>query len=99
MCSSDLDHAGVAMRDRIGINNICWASDFPHSVGDWPYSRETCERNFKGVPDHDRKKMEALNAAYISGLITAAEREKQANEPRTVPAVLKVPARGERRSA
>ena len=93
------DHVGVANRDRIGINNICWASDFPHSVGDWPYSRETCERNFKGVPDSDRKRMEALNAAYISGLITAAEREKQANEPRTAPAVLKVPARGERRSA
>lgn len=93
------DHAGVAMRHRIGIDNICWASDFPHSVGDWPYSRETCERNFKGVPENERRKMEALNAAYISGLITAEERERQSTEPRSAVPLLKVPERGARRSA
>ena len=33
------DHAGVALRHSIGINNVCWANDFPHSVSDWPWSR------------------------------------------------------------
>ena len=91
------DQAGVALRHSIGIDNICWASDFPHSVGDWPYSRETCERNFKGVPETDRRRMEALNAAYVSGLITRQERERQATEPRSSVPLLKVGARGSRR--
>ena len=93
------DHAGVALRHSIGINNICWASDFPHSVGDWPFSRETCERNFKGIPESDRRRMEALNGAFISGLITKEERERQANEQRSSVPLLKVPDRGARRSA
>ena len=93
------DHAGTAMRHSIGIDNICWASDFPHSVGDWPYSRETRERQFKGVPDSDRRKMEALNIAAQLGIISKDEKEKQAREPisRKVKS-MKLPARGERRS-
>ena len=68
-------------------------------MGDWPFSRETCERNFKGIPESDRRRMEALNGAYISGLITKEERERQANEQRSSVPLLKVPDRGARRSA
>ncbi|MEI6723726.1 MAG: hypothetical protein WCO67_23425 [Betaproteobacteria bacterium] len=43
--------------------------------------------------------MEALNGAYISGLITKEERERQATEQRSSVPLLKVPERGARRSA
>lgn len=93
------DHAGVALRQRIGIDNICWASDFPHAVGDWPYSRETRERQFKDVPGPERRKIEALNLACLLGLITAAEKEAQSLEPLSGQVrPLKVAGRGERRA-
>lgn len=93
------DHAGVALRHRIGIDNICWASDFPHAVGDWPYSRETRERQFKDVPGPERRKIEALNLACLVGLVTPAEKEAQSLEPlATAVQALKVAARGERRA-
>jgi predicted TIM-barrel fold metal-dependent hydrolase len=93
------DHAGVALRHSIGIDNICWASDFPHSVSDWPFSRETRERQFKGVPDQDRRKMEALNIAAQLGLITKEEKEAQSLEPITPDAPAEVADRGARRSS
>ena len=91
------DHAGVALRHSIGIDNIAWASDFPHSVGDWPYSRETRERQFKGVPRNERRKMEALNIAAFLGLISKEEKERQANASRGTAPLLKVAGRGARR--
>jgi predicted TIM-barrel fold metal-dependent hydrolase len=90
------DHAGVALRHSIGIDNICWASDFPHSVSDWPHSRETRQRLFKDVPDEERRKIEALNIATQLGLVSRDEKEKLAREPRTEP-VPEVAARGARR--
>jgi hypothetical protein len=30
------DHVGVALRNEIGIDNICWEADYPHSDSMWP---------------------------------------------------------------
>ena len=76
------DHAGVALRHSIGLNNICWASDFPHSVSDWPYSREVRERLFNKVPGNERVQIEALNILVQLGMMTKEERAKQSSEPR-----------------
>ena len=93
------DHAGVALRHAAGLDNICWASDFPHSVSDWPYSREVREREFGGIPDDERRKIEGLNLVAHLGLISKEEKEKQAREPRAQANIklLKVAGRGERR--
>jgi predicted TIM-barrel fold metal-dependent hydrolase len=93
------DHAGVALRHSIGIDNICWASDFPHSVGDWPHSRETRERQFVGLPDDERRKIEGLNIAAQLRLITPEEKIRLAAVPRGEEALEApvVSARGERR--
>lgn len=93
------DHAGIALRHSIGLDNICWASDFPHSVSDWPYSREVRERQFKGLPDDERRKIEGLNLVAHLGLISREEKERQAREPRpqTNVELLKIAGRGERR--
>jgi len=35
------DPVGLAMRDRIGVENICWELDYPHSEAPWPHSAES----------------------------------------------------------
>jgi predicted TIM-barrel fold metal-dependent hydrolase len=76
------DHAGIAARHAIGVDNICWASDFPHAVGDWPYSRETRERQLKDVPDDERRKIEGLNIAAQLRVITAEQKHDESLLPR-----------------
>lgn len=92
------DRIGIKNRHDIGIDNICWASDFPHSVGDWPWSREVVARQMADVPSEDRRRIHALNVLVQFGVITADEREVLAKEP-VVPDPLEVPARGARRIA
>jgi predicted TIM-barrel fold metal-dependent hydrolase len=74
------DHAGVRLRDMIGVDVICWASDFPHSLSDWPWSAETRARQFRDVPADERRKMEALNLLVQLGMMSHEERAQAANE-------------------
>lgn len=30
------DHVGVQLRNAVGIDNICWEADYPHSDSMWP---------------------------------------------------------------
>jgi hypothetical protein len=34
------DPIGLALRDEIGIDNICWEQDYPHSDSSWPNAPE-----------------------------------------------------------
>ncbi|MET0802771.1 MAG: amidohydrolase family protein [Acidimicrobiales bacterium] len=34
------DPIGMALRDEIGIDNICWEQDYPHSDASWPTAPE-----------------------------------------------------------
>jgi predicted TIM-barrel fold metal-dependent hydrolase len=58
------DPVGVALRDRIGIGNIAWEADYPHSDSMWPNAPEELEAVFagNGVPDGDVAKMTHANA-------------------------------------
>lgn len=62
------DRVGVLMREFIGIDNLMWASDFPHSDSTWPNSRAVIERDFKGVPDSERRRIVSENAARVYGI-------------------------------
>jgi predicted TIM-barrel fold metal-dependent hydrolase len=58
------DHVGVQLRNMIGIDNICWEADYPHSDSMWPGAPEQlyevlCEHN---VPDAEVNKMTYENA-------------------------------------
>ena len=50
------------MRHEIGVENIMWSSDFPHSECDWPHSIDVIEEAMVGVPDDERYKIVAGNA-------------------------------------
>ncbi|MGH9342976.1 MAG: amidohydrolase family protein, partial [Terriglobia bacterium] len=62
------DRVGVVTREFIGVGNLMWASDFPHSDSTWPRSREVIERDFAGVPEDEVRKIVADNAATVYGL-------------------------------
>ena len=47
----------VAVGHEIGLDNIMWESDFPHSTSTFPESRQFVDRCLKGVPDAERKQL------------------------------------------
>lgn len=48
------DRAGILMRDLPGAGNIMWSSDYPHSETTFPHSADVIERDFAGLPEHER---------------------------------------------
>lgn len=52
-----VDTVGMDLRHRLNVDHLMWSSDYPHSGCDWPNSRITIERNFRGVPRAEVKKM------------------------------------------
>lgn len=56
------DEAGVKARHDIGVDNITWECDYPHSDSFWPQSRKRAEAVFADVPDEEVHKMVELNA-------------------------------------
>ncbi len=51
------DSVGVEQRHRMNVDQIMWSTDYPHSGCDWPDSRLTLERVFRGVPKVEVRKM------------------------------------------
>jgi predicted TIM-barrel fold metal-dependent hydrolase len=56
------DPAGVAQREQVGLETICWEADYPHSDSTWPVSPERLMRSMGGVPDEDINAITHLNA-------------------------------------
>jgi predicted TIM-barrel fold metal-dependent hydrolase len=56
------DPTGVAVRDRVGIDSICWEADYPHSDSTWPTSPEMLMKSMDGVSDSDIAKISHANA-------------------------------------
>jgi len=61
------DRAGVLTREMIGVDNLMWGSDYPHTEGVWPFSRRQVARNFASIPDADTRKMVHDNVARLFG--------------------------------
>lgn len=72
------DPFGVEMRHRIGVDNVLWGSDFPHSAGDWPNSRRLHDELFQNVPAQERWRMTAGNAIDFFHLEHAGRRPEVA---------------------
>jgi predicted TIM-barrel fold metal-dependent hydrolase len=61
------DPVGVASRQWIGVENIMWSSDYPHTVSTWPHSQEVVARDLDGVPEDEAEKIVRTNAARLYG--------------------------------
>ncbi|MBI3918542.1 MAG: amidohydrolase [Betaproteobacteria bacterium] len=62
-----MDRVGVFTREFMGVDNLMWSSDYPHTDSTWPRSRQSIEHDFAGVAAADRVKMTCTNAAKLYG--------------------------------
>src|SRR5579859_150946 len=62
------DAFGVRNRHDIGVDNLMWATDYPHPDSTWPHSQEAIKEQFKGVPDAEMRAMIGGNAAKVYNL-------------------------------
>jgi uncharacterized protein len=51
------DRLAMQFRYYIGLDMMTWGTDFPHSVGTFPHSREILEDLFEGVPPNERRQI------------------------------------------
>ncbi len=63
------DRAGIRLRDMLGVDNLMWASDYPHTDTTWPDSKKVIDATFEGVPEAEKRKMVCDNAAKMYGFI------------------------------
>ena len=66
-CTFIDDSFGVASRHWIGVDNVMWSSDYPHTASTWPHSRNIIERDFKDVSEAEQRKIVRENAAKLYG--------------------------------
>jgi predicted TIM-barrel fold metal-dependent hydrolase len=62
------DLAGVQTRHLVGVDNLLWASDFPHHQSTWPNSQQVIAELFPPtVPEAEKRQIVAGNAARLYG--------------------------------
>jgi predicted TIM-barrel fold metal-dependent hydrolase len=66
------DVVGMEQRHFIGIDNILWESDYPHTDTSWPNSRATVEKHLGRLPEDEQRKIAFDNAQRIFRLQPAA---------------------------
>jgi predicted TIM-barrel fold metal-dependent hydrolase len=59
------DNAGIAARNVIGVDRICWECDYPHSDSNWPNSRKGIEAALAEVPDDEALRIVEFNAREL----------------------------------
>ncbi|MBM3926378.1 MAG: amidohydrolase [SAR202 cluster bacterium] len=59
------DAMGIQFRHVIGVDNLMWGSDYPHSESTFPKSLEILDRILKGVPEKERAKIAGGNTAKV----------------------------------
>ena len=59
------DAIGIRLRDVIGVDNMMWGSDYPHSESTFPRSRKISAEILAGVRDDERAKIVGGNTARI----------------------------------
>jgi len=55
----------ASRRHEIGVDNIMWGVDYPHSEGTFPYSREAMALTFCDIPTDETRAMLGLTAATV----------------------------------
>jgi predicted TIM-barrel fold metal-dependent hydrolase len=65
------DALGIRLRDVIGVDNMMWGSDYPHSESTFPRSREILSQILAGVPPDEGAKIAGTNTARVYGFETA----------------------------
>jgi predicted TIM-barrel fold metal-dependent hydrolase len=59
------DGIGIRLRDVIGVDNMMWGSDYPHSESTFPQSRKILEEILAGVPEDEQAKIVGGTTARV----------------------------------
>src|SRR6059058_2612271 len=59
------DAIGIRLRDAIGVDNMMWGSDYPHSESTFPRSRKILAEILAGVSDDEQVKIVGANTARV----------------------------------
>jgi predicted TIM-barrel fold metal-dependent hydrolase len=59
------DAIGIRLRDVIGVDNMMWGSDYPHSESTFPQSRKILAEILAGVPADEQAKIAGGNTARV----------------------------------
>jgi uncharacterized protein len=59
------DHVAIRERHAIGVGQILWSSDYPHTGSDWPASWRTIAADFGNVPADEAYRICAGNAVDL----------------------------------
>jgi predicted TIM-barrel fold metal-dependent hydrolase len=59
------DAIGIRLRDVIGVDNMMWGSDYPHSESTFPQSRKILAQILAGVPGDEQAKIVGGNTARV----------------------------------
>jgi len=59
------DRGGIELREKIGVTNILFESDYPHSDCNWPHTRKMLAEQLSDVPDEEARLIVEGNARRI----------------------------------
>ena len=62
------DLVGIALLDKVGIENLMWATDYPHPDSTWPRSREILGEHFAGLSSEQVDMIASGNAIRLYSL-------------------------------
>ncbi len=71
------DPVGIELRHLIGLDNIAWECDYPHSDSSWPEAPEELARVAAGVPDDEVARITYENACRWYSFDPFAHRARQ----------------------
>ncbi len=71
------DPVGITLRHDIGLDNIAWECDYPHSDSSWPEAPEELARVAADVPDDELSRITYENACRWYSFEPFAHRPKQ----------------------
>lgn len=72
------DRVGVELRERIGVETICWEMDYPHSDSSWPNAPEQLATQLEGCTDDEVEAICWGNAASAFGFDAVERRGRDA---------------------
>lgn len=64
------DRPALATRHMIGVDNLMWGSDYPHTDSTWPCSNDVLDELFEDVSTEDREKITRTNVETLYGIVT-----------------------------
>jgi predicted TIM-barrel fold metal-dependent hydrolase len=59
------DTFGVAQRHILGVDNLLWATDYPHPDSTWPDSQKVLDTHFSDVPIEEARQIIGGNASRL----------------------------------